>query len=108
MLSIRQSRDAGIIPFGDNLPEWLPSELPEDPVLRADIATRISRSTDGKNAPDDTVVTKARLDHNLFEKQDEADAAFDREPSVVPLLLVLYVLSMLLLVGYALARRYFS
>ncbi|WP_292665447.1 hypothetical protein, partial [Mesorhizobium sp.] len=44
---------------GDNLPEWLPSELPEDPVIRADIATRISRGTDGKNGPDDTVVTKA-------------------------------------------------
>ncbi|MER8873367.1 hypothetical protein NKI04_26265 [Mesorhizobium sp. M0814] len=92
---------------GDNLPEWLPRDLPEDPVIRADIATRISRGTDGKNGPDDTVVTKATLHHNLFEEQDEADAAFDREPSVVPLLLVLYVLSMLILAGYALARSYF-
>ncbi|TIT17709.1 MAG: hypothetical protein E5W70_31575 [Mesorhizobium sp.] len=83
-----------------------PSDLPEDPVIRADIATRISRETDGKNGPDHTVVTKARLDHNLFEEQDEADA-FDREPSVVPLLLVIYVLSMLILAGYALARAYF-
>ncbi|WP_376705462.1 hypothetical protein RQ479_13510 [Mesorhizobium sp. ISC25] len=36
---------------------------------------------DGRNGPDDTVVTKARLDHNLSEEQDEADAAFDHEAS---------------------------
>jgi hypothetical protein len=93
---------------GDNLHEWLSSGLPEDPVIRADIATRISRETDGKNASDHTVVTKARLDHNLLQEQDEADAAFDCEPSAVPLLLVLYVLSMLILAGYSLARAYFQ
>lgn len=91
---------------GDNLHEWLSSDLPEDPVIRADIATRISRETTEKNGPDHTVVT-ARLDHYPFEEQDEADAAFDREPSVVPVLLVVCVLSMLGLAVYALAGWYF-
>lgn len=91
---------------GDNLAEWLPSDLPEDPVIRADSVTRISRGTDGKNGPDDTVVTKARLHHNLLKEQDKADAAVDSEPSMLPSLLVLYVLSMLILAGYALARAY--
>ncbi|MER8422043.1 hypothetical protein NKG60_26420 [Mesorhizobium sp. M1428] len=91
---------------GDNLPEWLPGDLPDDRVIRADIATRVSRETYGKNGPDHTVVTKAGLDHNLFEEQEEADASVAHQSSVVPLLLVLYVLSMLVLAGYALARAY--
>jgi hypothetical protein len=92
---------------GDNVPEWFPSRLPEDPVIRADIAKRISRETDGKNGPDGMMITKGRRDHNLVEEQEGTDASFDREPSLVPLLLVLYVLSMLGLAGYALARSYF-
>ncbi|MER9757798.1 hypothetical protein NKJ46_31170 [Mesorhizobium sp. M0166] len=51
---------------GDNLPEWLPGDLPEDGVIRADIATRVSRETYGKNGPDHTVVMEAGLDHNLL------------------------------------------
>ncbi|WP_376705384.1 hypothetical protein RQ479_13000 [Mesorhizobium sp. ISC25] len=91
---------------GDNLLEWLSSGLPEDQVIRADITMTISRKTDEKSGPADSVVTKARLDHSLVQEQEEADASVDHQPSV-PLLLVLYVLSMLGLVGYALARSYF-
>ncbi|MGX9573851.1 hypothetical protein [Mesorhizobium sp. f-mel] len=90
---------------GDNLPEWFPGNLPEDPVIRADIAKRISRETDSKIGPD--VVTKARQDRNLVEELEKADAALDSQRSVVPLFLVVYVLSMLGLAVYALAGWYF-
>ncbi|WP_077379299.1 hypothetical protein [Mesorhizobium prunaredense] len=91
---------------GDNPPEWFPSSLPKDPVIRADIAKRISRETDGKIGPDDLVVTKARRDRNLFEELENPDAALDSQPSVVPLFLVLYMLSILGLAAYALASWY--
>ena len=106
---------------GDNLPEWFASRLPEDPVIRADIRTRISRETDGKNGLSGMVLTKGGLDHNLVEKKEEANvpgspawfatytagAALDNQPSGVPWLLVLCLLSMLAWAGYALAGSYF-
>ncbi|CAH2405683.1 hypothetical protein [Mesorhizobium escarrei] len=92
---------------GDNLPEGFPGNLPDDPVIRADIAKRISRETDGKIRADSLAVTEARRDRNLVEEWEKADAALDSQPSVVPFSLVLYVLSMLGLAGYALARWYF-
>ncbi|TIL30539.1 hypothetical protein [Mesorhizobium sp.] len=91
---------------GDNLPEGFPGNLPEDPVILADITKRISREIDGKIGPDGLAVTEARRDRNL-EEWEEADAALDSQSSVVPFFLVLYVLSMLGLVGYAIARWYF-
>ncbi|MER8929464.1 hypothetical protein [Mesorhizobium sp. M0220] len=91
---------------GDNLPEWFPGNLPEDPVIRADIAKRISRETDGQIGPDGLVVRKARRDRNLLEELEKGDAALDSQPSVVPLLLVLYVLSMLGFAAYAIAGWY--
>ncbi|TIM39872.1 hypothetical protein [Mesorhizobium sp.] len=91
---------------GDNLPEGFPGNLPEDPVILADITKRISREIDGKIGPDGLAVTEARRDRNLVE-WEEADAALDSQSSVVPFFLVLYVLSMLGLVGYAIARWYF-
>ncbi|MER8384812.1 hypothetical protein NKJ46_02200 [Mesorhizobium sp. M0166] len=54
---------------GDNLPEWLPSRLPEDPVIRADVAAKISSEAHGKNGSDDEVLMKARL-----VEQEEAEA----------------------------------
>ncbi|MCF6121525.1 MAG: hypothetical protein EOS07_09740 [Mesorhizobium sp.] len=92
---------------GDNLPEGFRGNLPEDPVILADIKKRISREIDGKIGPDGLAVTKAGRDRNLVEEWEEADAALDSQPSVVPFFLVLYVLSMLGLVGYAIARWYF-
>ncbi|RWO77991.1 MAG: hypothetical protein EOS18_20225 [Mesorhizobium sp.] len=93
---------------GDNLPEWFPGDLPEDPVIRADIAKRISRETESKIGPHGLVVTKARRDRNLVEELEETDAALDSQPSVVPFFLVLYALSMLGLVGYAIASWYLT
>ena len=58
---------------GDNLPEWFASCLPEDPVIRADIRTRISRETDGKNGLSGMVLTKGGRDDNLVEKKEEAN-----------------------------------
>ncbi|CAH2397529.1 hypothetical protein [Mesorhizobium ventifaucium] len=92
---------------GDNPPEWFPGNLPDDPVIRADIAKRISRETESKIGPNGLVVTKARRDRNLVEELEKADPALDSQPSVVPLFLVLYALSMLGLAGYALAGWYF-
>lgn len=69
---------------GDNLPEWFASRLPEDPVIRADIRTRISRETDGKNGLSGMVLTKGGRDDNLVEKKEEASAALDNQPSGVP------------------------
>ena len=54
---------------GDNPPEWFPGNLPEDPVIRADIRTRISRETDGKNGLSGMVLTKGGRDDNLVEKR---------------------------------------
>ncbi|UVC17621.1 hypothetical protein [Mesorhizobium onobrychidis] len=91
---------------GDKLPEWFPGNLPDDPVIRADIAKRISRETDGKIGPDDLVVTKARRDRNLVEELEKADAALDSQPSVVPLFLVIFVLSILGFAACAIAGWY--
>ncbi|ESZ04464.1 hypothetical protein X737_36870 [Mesorhizobium sp. L48C026A00] len=52
------------------------------------------------------VVRKARRDRNLLEELEKGDAALDSQPSVVPLLLVLYVLSMLGFAAYAIAGWY--
>lgn len=92
---------------GDNLPEGFPGNLPEDPLILADITKRISREIDGKIGPDGLAVTEARRDRNLVGEWEEDDAALDNQPSTVPFFLVLYVLSMLGLVGYAIARWYF-
>ncbi|RWO78197.1 hypothetical protein [Mesorhizobium sp.] len=89
---------------GDYPPERFPGNLPEDPVIRADIAERMSRETDGKG-PDGLVVTEEWWDRNLVDEWEEADAVLDSQPSVVPFL-VLYVLSMFVLAWYALAGRY--
>ncbi|RWN99388.1 hypothetical protein [Mesorhizobium sp.] len=91
---------------GDNLPEWFPGNLPEDPVILADITKRISREIEGKIGPDGFAVTEAWRDRNLVEEWEEADAVLDSQPPVLPFL-VLYVLSMLGLAWYALAGRYF-
>ncbi|TIL43672.1 hypothetical protein [Mesorhizobium sp.] len=91
---------------GDNLPEGFPGNLPEDPVILADITKRISREIDGKIGPDGLAVTEARRDRNLVEEWEEADPAIDSQPPVVPLFLVLYALFMLGLAGYALASGY--
>ncbi|WP_287123651.1 hypothetical protein, partial [Mesorhizobium sp.] len=45
------------------------SRLPEDPVIRADIRTRISREIDGKNGLSGAVLTKGGRDDNLVEKR---------------------------------------
>ncbi|RWN99389.1 hypothetical protein [Mesorhizobium sp.] len=74
---------------GDNLPEGFPGNLPEDPVILADITKRISREIDGKIGPDRLAVTEARRDRNLVEEWEEADPAIDSQPPVVPLFLVL-------------------
>jgi hypothetical protein len=92
---------------GDNLPEWFASHLPEDPVIRADIRTRVSRETDGKNGLSGMVLPKGGRDDNLVEKKEEANAALDNQPSGVPWLLVLCLLSILAWAGYALAGSYF-
>ncbi|TIL29374.1 hypothetical protein [Mesorhizobium sp.] len=91
---------------GDNIPEGFPGNLPEDPVILADITQRISREIDGKIGPDGLAVTQARRDRNLVEEWEEADPALNSQPSVVPLFLVLYALSMLGLAAYALASWY--
>ncbi len=53
------------------------------------------------------VLTKGGRDDNLVEKKEEANAALDNQPSEVPWLLVLCLLSMLAWAGYALAGSYF-
>ncbi|TIP83280.1 MAG: hypothetical protein E5X60_32655 [Mesorhizobium sp.] len=85
---------------GDYPPERFPGNLPEGLVIRAEIAKRISRETDGKGL-DGLVVTEAWRDRNLVEEWEEADAVLNSQPSVVPLFLVLYALSMLGLAAYA-------
>jgi hypothetical protein len=91
---------------GDNPPEWFPGNLPDDPVILADITKRISREIDGKIGPDGLAVMEARRDRNLVEEWEEADPALDSQPSVVPLFLVLYALSISGLAAYALASWY--
>ncbi|CAH2405324.1 hypothetical protein [Mesorhizobium escarrei] len=86
---------------GRGLPEWLQRHLPDDPVIAWDIATKISKETQGENAR--SVIWKGDRDESLKEKQEEADAAVS-EPYPFVLLLVLTVLSMVAGAVYAVLR----
>ncbi|CAH2402822.1 hypothetical protein [Mesorhizobium ventifaucium] len=86
---------------GSGFPEWLQRHLPDDPVIAWDIATKISKETQGENAR--SVIWKGDRDENLNEKQEEADAAVS-EPYPFVLLLVLTVLSMVAGAVYAVLR----
>lgn len=66
---------------GDYPPERFPGNLPEGLVIRAEIAKRISRETDGKGL-DGLVVTEAWRDRNLVEEWEEADAVLNSRPWV--------------------------
>ncbi|RWM09913.1 MAG: hypothetical protein E5X53_34405 [Mesorhizobium sp.] len=88
---------------GRSLPEWLQRHLPDDPLIAWDIATKISKETQGGNGLARSVIRRGDRDENLNEKQDEADAAVS-EPYPVVLLLVLSVLSMVSGAVYAVLR----
>ncbi|MER8546664.1 hypothetical protein NKH41_13115 [Mesorhizobium sp. M1169] len=87
----------------ENIPGWLASHLPDDPVIAGDLADKISKEAEKNRLPGDRVVKTTRNEEDTFKKEqveaypDAAVAGVFASGSFLALLILaiylLYVLS---------------